>query len=556
MVSETDATVDEAARSPIAVADAVADAGAGADDMPPVGGAYAHYVLFVLVLVYVINFIDRQILGILAEDLKADLGLSDSDLGFLYGTAFAVFYALFGIPLGRLADNWVRVRLLSIGLFVWSAMTALSGLSSNFLQLSAARIGVGVGEASASPSAFSMLSDWFPREKRATALAIYSSGLYIGGGVSLFIGAVVLQAWKDAYPVAGPLGLVGWQAAFLAVGLPGLLLALWVATLKEPIRGRAEGLPEPAKVENIWGKLAGDVASVIPPFTLINCALLGRRVLAVNVAVMLAFAGLAVSLGRLTGDWLQWIAICLGGYAVTSWAQSLRERDRPTFALIWGTPTFVLALVGFGTISFVGYSLGFWILPYAIRTFVVPMAASGEPLPWYATTQMVALLVGGWGAAGGFLGVVLGGTISDWVKKRNPGGRIIVASLATLVPAPFVWLMFTTDSLAMFLLYNVPLAFGSMYVGIAAATTQDLVLPRMRGAATATYFIGTTLIGLGLGPYFTGAVSKASGSLSVGVLSLLLIAPLTLTCLYLVYRKLPAAEASRVARARDAGEII
>ena len=113
--------------------------------MPPIGGAYAKYVLSVLVLVYAINFIDRQILAILAEDIKRDLGLSDADLGFLYGTAFAVFYALFGIPLGHLADNWVRVRLLTAGLFVWSGMTALSGLSTSFLQLSAARVGAQVG---------------------------------------------------------------------------------------------------------------------------------------------------------------------------------------------------------------------------------------------------------------------------------------------------------------------------------------------------------------------------------------------------------------------------
>jgi MFS family permease len=169
---------------------------------------------------------------------------------------------------------------------------------------------------------------------------------------------------------------------------------------------------------------------------------------------------------------------------------------------------------------------------------------------------MVALVLGGWGAAGGFIGVILGGTISDWMKKRNPGGRIIVASLATLVPAPFIWVMFHTDSLGWFLLLNIPLAFGSMYVGIAAATTQDLVLPRMRGAATATYFIGTTLIGLGLGPYFTGAISKATGSLATGVLALLLMAPVTLTCLFLIYRKLPLAEATRVERARAAGEVI
>ena len=526
------------------------------DRMPPVGGAYAKYVLSVLVLVYAMNFIDRQILAILAEDIKRDLGLSDADLGFLYGTAFAVFYALFGIPLGRLADNWVRVRLLSAGLFIWSGMTALSGLSTSFLQLSAARVGVGIGEASASPSAFSMLSDWFPREKRATALAIYSAGLYLGGGVSLLIGAVVVKAWNAAYPVAGPFGLVGWQAAFLAVGVPGMALSLWISTLKEPIRGRAEGLPEPPRVSDVGAKLWQDVSSVIPPLTIFHLAPFGTRVLATNIAVGSGFALLATLLITVTGDIPQWVAICLGGYAVTSWAQSLKQRDPPTYALIWGTPTFLLALVGFGSISFVGYSLSFWAAPYAIRTFVVPMAAAGGPLPWYASKEMVALILGGWGAAGGFLGVVIGGFVSDWFKRRNPGGRIIVSSLATLVPAPFIWLMYTTTDMGLFLLYSIPLAFGSMYVGIAAATTQDLVLPRMRGAATATYFIGTTLLGLGLGPYFTGAVSKATGDLATGVLALLLMAPVTMTCLYLVYRKLPAAEASRVARARAAGEAI
>ena len=524
--------------------------------MPPIGGAYAKYVLSVLVLVYAINFIDRQILAILAEDIKRDLGLSDADLGFLYGTAFAVFYALFGIPLGRLADNWVRVRLLTAGLFVWSGMTALSGLSTSFLQLSAARVGVGIGEASASPSAFSMLSDWFPKEKRATALAIYSAGLYLGGGVSLLIGAVVVKAWNAAYPVTGPLGLVGWQAAFLAVGIPGMLLALWVSTLKEPMRGRAEGLPEPPKVTGVGAKLWQDVSSVIPPLTLFHLAPFGRRVLLTNLAVASGFALLATLLMTVTGDVPQWVAICVGGYAVTSWAQSLKQRDPPTYALIWGTPTFLLALIGFGSISFVGYSLSFWAAPYAIRTFVVPLAAAGGPLPWYASKEMVALILGGWGAAGGFLGVVIGGFVSDWFKRRNPAGRIIVGSLATLVPAPFIWAMYTTTDMGLFLLYSIPLAFGSMYVGIAAATTQDLVLPRMRGAATATYFIGTTLLGLGLGPYFTGAVSKATGDLATGVLSLLLMAPVTLTCLYLVYRKLPAAESSRIDRARAAGEPI
>ena len=198
------------------------------DDQQPTpetnASPYAWYVLSLLVLVYVLNFVDRQIITILAPHIKRDLGLNDADIGFLYGTAFAVFYALFGIPLGRLADSWSRVRLLTIGLGLWSAMTAVSGFARNGVGLGLARMGVGIGEATASPSAYSLISDLFPKSKRGTALAIYSSGLYVGGGVSLMIGGGVVEAWNKAYPGGGPLGLVGWQAAFLAVGIPGLLL--------------------------------------------------------------------------------------------------------------------------------------------------------------------------------------------------------------------------------------------------------------------------------------------------------------------------------------------
>ena len=150
-------------------------------EIEPRATGYSWYVLGVLVVVYILNFIDRQIVSILAVDIKADLGLTDGDLGFLGGAAFAVFYALFGIPLGRLADNWNRKKLLAIGLTLWSAMTALSGFAQTQLTLTLARMGVGVGEATASPTAYSLISDYFPKRQRATALAIYSSGLYIGG---------------------------------------------------------------------------------------------------------------------------------------------------------------------------------------------------------------------------------------------------------------------------------------------------------------------------------------------------------------------------------------
>ena len=152
------------------------------------GRRYAWYALFLLMLVAAFNLIDRMIVTILAGEIKADMGLSDSEFGILYGTSFAIFYALFGIPMGKLADTWIRTRLLSIGLASWSFMTILSGLSANMAQFAMTRVGVGVGEATSGPTATSLLSDYFPRKMRATALALYSCGIPLGLGVSLVLG--------------------------------------------------------------------------------------------------------------------------------------------------------------------------------------------------------------------------------------------------------------------------------------------------------------------------------------------------------------------------------
>lgn len=506
---------------------------------------YAWYVLSVLVLVYVLNFVDRQILSILAEDIKRDLDLTDADLGFLYGTAFGVFYALFGIPLGRLADNWNRVRLMTAGLGLWSLMTAISGFSRSGAELAGARIGVGVGEATASPCAYSLLSDYFPREKRATALAIYSSGLYIGGGLSLFIGGVVVQGWNSAFPVAAeaPLGLRGWQAAFMAVGLPGLLLALWVSTLREPLRGQSDGLVTPSSPRP-FADFFAELLTIIPPLTLIGAARRGTAALMLNVLVGLGVAAAAYALIRATGDVPQWVAVGVGTYAVFSWATALRRRDPASFRLIVGTPAFLLTVLGYGLIAFNAYAVSFWAAPYAMRELGAAPAEAG-------------FLIGGAGSLGGFVGVVLGGRLADRLKKGNPSGRVLVILAGALAPViPFV-IAFTTSSLPLFYALYFPMtALSSCALGAAAATTQDLVLPRMRGTATATFFIGTTLIGLALGPYIAGRVSLATGDLGTGILSLLAAAPISVAAILVLYRILPNAEASVVARARAAGEPI
>jgi MFS family permease len=521
-------------------------------------GAYAWYALFVLVLVYIINFIDRQILSILAEDIKRDLRLEDAQIGFLYGTAFAVFYALFGIPLGRLADSWYRGRLMAIGLALWSSMTALSGFATSFGMLAVARIGVGIGEASASPAAYSMISDNFPKEKRATALSIYSSGLYIGGALSLPIGGFVLSRWNMAYPTAAeaPLGLVGWQAAFLAVGIPGLLLALWVLTLKEPQRGASDGLPQPIVRPNAWRDFGRELIAILPPLTLFNVARIPGA-LVPNLLFLAAVAAATAGLVYVTGDLPQWSAYALGVYAVFSWVQSLKQRDPATYRLIWGTPITLILAAAFGSISFVTYAVSFWGPPYVLRTFYVDPTGPASFVSGMTAPEEVAFIMG-WGAAiSAAFGVIAGGVIADAWRRRDPRGRIFVNMASVILAALVSWFIFSTDSLATFY-WLFPLAhmLGAMWVGAAVATLQDLVLPRMRATAGATYILGTTMVGLALGPYFAGKVADIADSLRVGIFALYLIVPFTLLGLWLGSRRLADLEESRVERARAVGEII
>jgi MFS family permease len=504
---------------------------------------YAWYVLAILFVVYILNFVDRQVISILAEDIKRDLNLKDEDLGFLYGTAFGVFYSLFGIPLGRLADSWHRVRLMTVGLTLWSAMTALSGLSSTGAHLAAARVGVGIGEATASPSAYSLISDWFPKKLRATALSIYSAGLYVGGGCSLFIGGTIVQNWNRAYPGGGPFGLVGWQAAFLAVGIPGLLLAAWIATLREPKRGLSEGIETPAHPAP-FATFFQELVTILPPLTLIGAARRGTRALAVNLlaagAVTLAVLGL-VALGEPVA---QWVAVGGGVYAIFSWASALRDRDPPTFALIVASPAFLTTVVAYGLNAFLSYAAGFWAAPYAMRVLGVEPATAG-------------LILGGQGAVSGFLGVTVGGILADRLRRRRANGRLVMVIAGAVIPVPFMVAGFTTATpLVLYVCLFAAQFFASWGLGAAAATTQDLVLPRMRGTATATFFIGTTLLGLALGPYLAGRVSTLTGSLSTGMLSLLASVPITVAAGIAAYRLVPAAERTREERARAAGEPI
>jgi predicted MFS family arabinose efflux permease len=259
----------------------------------------AYYALGVLTLVYSVNFIDRQLLSILQESIKADLSLSDAQLGLLTGFAFAVFYVVAGLPIANWADRGNRRNIVALAVGVWSVMTAISGLAQNYLQLLLARIGVGVGEAGGSPPSHSMISDIFSPQKRASAIGFYSTGVSVG-----ILFGFLFGGWLNEY--------FGWRVAFFVVGLPGVLIALLVRyTMAEPIRGLNEqrqvsdkGASITEVVKLIWNRAS-------------------FRHLALGAA-MSAFAG----------------------YSVTNWVASfmIRSHEMPTGEL----GTWLALIVGFG----------------------------------------------------------------------------------------------------------------------------------------------------------------------------------------------------------------
>jgi predicted MFS family arabinose efflux permease len=183
-----------------------------------------HGILLILTLTYVVAFVDRQLLAVLQESIKHDLKLSDTDLGLLSGTSFALFYVAFGIPLARFADRWVRRDVIAISMAIWSVMTALTGFAQNFTHIAVARIGVGIGEAGCNPPGYSMLSDIYSPRHRATAMAVYAMGASFGIMVGFLFGGWLNDA-------------VGWRSAFLLLGTPGIILALIIKLrVPEPVR--------------------------------------------------------------------------------------------------------------------------------------------------------------------------------------------------------------------------------------------------------------------------------------------------------------------------------
>jgi hypothetical protein len=314
-----------------------------------------------------------------------------------------------------------------------------------------------------------------------------------------------------------------------------------VLSLREPVRGASDGIPSPGD-PRAWRGFIGQITQIVPPFTLVSAARRGGRVLLLNIVMAAILAATAWLLGRATGNPAQFAFVAVGYYAVFSWACALRTSDRPTFDLTWRTPAFMTIVLAYAVVCFVGYTVTYWAAPYGERTFGLTKVELG----W---------LLGAPAALGGFLGVIGGGWLADRLQRRFASGRLTVVAIGLAAPVPLALVGYRTADPDVFVVCSFLLQLvTSSALGASAAASQALVLPRMRGTATAIFFLGTTLIGLAFGPFTAGLVSEASGSLGLGVIATLALVPLGLAALATAMRFYPEALASRIQRAARAGE--
>lgn len=502
--------------------------------------ASAYYALALLASANLLNYLDRFIVSILAEAIKADLKLDDAQLGFLLGTAFAIFYSIVGIAMGGISDRLSRKKVMALGLALWSGMTALGGAATNFVTLAAARIGVGVGEAAANPCSHSLLADIFPPRNRALALGVYLAGTFLGGALAMAVGGYFLQHWSTmctAVPINGACGLAAWKAALIAVGIPGFPLALLLLTLREPARKQTTG-------QDSWRVIVREFSAALPPFTLFSVAREGgSRAFRRNLVIGAIIAAAAAALVALTGDYAQWIAFGAGAYVVATWGQIQSLRDRPLFALTFGDRTFIYAMAATALIACVGGAINVWAAPFAMRTYAMSPTELGLSLGVIHTV-------------GAVIGVISGGWISDKWKQRDRRAPLGMAAISICGTLPSVVIMLLVADIELFLTaYAVVSVFGAMWSGASAALVQDLVIPRMRGSAAACYSLIAIVVASGTGPYWAGKVSSVTGSLTAGMLSLLVLAPIALVFLWLASKRLPhETPEARRAIATAAGE--
>lgn len=420
---------------------------------PVVSRAYRIYVLVVLTAVYTFNFLDRQIMGIVAPAVQAELGLNDTQLGILGGFAFAVLYTTLGIPVARLADRYNRVTIISIALATWSGFTALCGMAQNFTQLALARVGVGIGEAGGSPPSHSLISDFYPKEKRAGALAVYALGIPVGVTLAYLGGGWVLQNF-------------GWRTTFFALGIPGVLFAVLLKlTVREPQRGSME---------------------------------------AASTAVD-AFKGLKITepVGLVEKS-LRMMTVVFPAKSRTGIFSELASLWRAAKHLL-AIPSYRAIVIGLTAGSFGSYAIANWIVVFFNRSH--PDFATGDVYLWLGLINGTAYV----------LGVFLGGNLVDRlsVKNKSAYGWVPVAALILNMPF-FVGAMWVDNPVLSLVLWWPSHLLTGFYLGPCFALAQTLAPVSIRALSTAIFFFILNMIALGFGPTYVGILSDILANAGLG----------------------------------------
>ncbi|MFV0644095.1 MAG: MFS transporter [Sphingomonadaceae bacterium] len=502
----------------------------------------AGYALALVSLTQAMSLLDRQILAILAPAIKIDLDIGDAEMGLLYGTVFALFYAVFSLPVGRLADGWSRTKLLGICLVLWSGATALAGFASSFGMLALSRLGVGIGEAATQPAGTSLIYDYWPRKRRGFVMAVLAAAIACGLGGSIILGGVVADWWSTRYtPGTEPFGLAGWQFAFLVAASPGFLLALFVYTLREPPRGTMDGIETPPDPHPFKASFAV-LGSILP---LTNWLTLSRlragsavwRNNLVGMTLIIVAMGLVAHaantfsprpplvLGGLTisPHTLQWAVIGFGLFVILNLFQSMKLSDPQAFSVITRSPTLLMVMACGSLQSVINYGvMGFTPL-FLIQTYDLSM-------------KDVAISFGLLSAAIGIVGPLIAGPLADWMQARFPGrGRAWVALFAMGVsPLVALWVYSAPDSGSFYLRFTLYSLILTGWLPPLYSIMFEQVLPRMRGITTSVYLMSMTILGLGTGPYLVGMVSDATGDLGLAIRSINLVAPAIVIMLIII----------------------
>lgn len=405
------------------------------------GNAYRYYVLGILTLTSMMSIADRLIMSILLEDIKAEFTMTDTQLGLLAGLAFTLFYAFLGIPIARFADRANRKNIIAVALAFWSAMTALCGAATGFVSLFLARLGVGVGEAGGTPPSYSVIADYFAPSELARAMGIFVTGAVLGTGGGMIVGGYLAD-------------LLGWRLTFLALGVPGVILAVILfLTVKEPVRGRYDrAVDRDRKADDIkqtLKSLAGNriyvrVALAFALLTMVGYAMaiwlapIMLRNFDVSLSKVGLYLGMAFFIGGIPGP-------LIGGY-LTDYLVKYDERWRawiPAIGIIGAVVAFWFCLSATSLWEFLGY----FALAYAI--FMLPQAPSMSMLQSSVSSGQRALAVAFAMLVNNLLGQALGpfliGVMSDAMaptfgaKSLNYSVMILCAVVALLAALCYLW---------------------------------------------------------------------------------------------------------------------